>query len=69
MKLDEKQAEAVRHLQHDQHFRSFMGAIGDYAEHLNQQLLFNRDIDLHELRGRAQAVVNIIQAIDAALKH
>ena len=68
MRMTDEQAEAVHSLRSNADFRRFMSWLEDEAERANQLLVFNNDMDLHELRGRTQVIVEIMKAIDAAAK-
>lgn len=74
MKLDEKQTNAVKRLLHGDYkeeFGVYLGALADYAEMLNESLIYgkadNPKIDTLETRqGMCRAVVELIKAIETA---
>lgn len=68
MKLDVKYVRAVKELQSDRRFLSFVEWIGEEAGLANERLIFSRDEDVHELRGRCQALAQVLKAIDTAFK-
>lgn len=74
MKLTEEQVNAIKRLLHGDYqkeFRVYLEALGDYAELLNEALIYgkadNPNIDTLETRqGMCRAVVELIKAIELA---
>lgn len=67
MKLSQDQAQAVAGLMRTSHdFRSFLEALGTYAEELNKNLIFNDNLELGVMQGQMRSVAEIMKAIENA---
>jgi hypothetical protein len=55
---------ALKSLQHNPDFRKFLSWVGVEAELANERLIFNNEQDVNLLRGRTQALAELLKAID-----
>lgn len=68
MRITEEHERAFRSLQHNEDFRKVLSWIGVEAELSNERLIFSQNEDVNVLKGRCQALSEMLMAIDKLYK-